>query len=143
MADIVNGGNLGAVEAAYDGNVDQECEEEHEPRVSKEMFEEATDLRRLADDEAEDMEVETYTEGWWGNVEWLGYRILKSIDYVGESIADFFGITDSKYADVIEEHDEIMAEEAKEWAEAAAYATREMAKLEDAMPQPLPQAMKG
>ncbi|XP_048504732.1 protein FAM177A1-like isoform X2 [Athalia rosae] len=49
----------------------------------------------------------------WYQTTWVGSKTLSACDYVGESLASFFGITDSKYQFEIREYDRMKAREAE------------------------------
>ncbi|XP_028174249.1 protein FAM177A1-like [Ostrinia nubilalis] len=59
---------------------------------------------------------------WFGHYAWKsGNKVLNAVDYAGESLASFFGITTPKYQIEIDEHERLQEEKRKMEEESAGW----------------------
>ncbi|KAL0828933.1 hypothetical protein ABMA28_003832 [Loxostege sticticalis] len=83
--------------------------------VDEEILEESISELDSARKTEESVDPKTLDWGpWFGHYAWKsGTKVLNAVDYAGESLANFFGITTPKYQIEIDEHERLQEEKKK------------------------------
>lgn len=80
----------------------------------------------------------------FGRLAWVGLRLLNAMDFIGEVVADFFGITDSRYQYVVDAYErhmwEVQQEKAEEEAALAALEKKRQEAVEAEVAEPVAEA---